>query len=373
MKTGNVELIKRINNSLVLELIRSDQPISRAGIAKKLNLSRSTVSLIVEQLLHKQFIFEMGLGESSQEGGRPGIKLGFNPKSSYGIGVDVGGTKTLIIITDLNGEVEYKEKYETPSELEDLIGLIKRSITKSNISESRILAMGVGCPGTVNIHEGIIMDSPSLKLNNYPIGKKLKAHFSFPVFVNNDVNCATLGENWLGNGKDIKNMVFIALGTGIGSGIILNNQLIHGFSYSAGEIGYFLGTEDVKGGKINKEGDYGVLENKISGTALSKHGLSPKELLSGYPYTDKDRENEIVNDFILELSIAISNIVSLLNPEKVIIGGGVSESLSDILEAVKTKVDALTPIKTRIELAGLKTDSSALGAIAYAFQNVQDN
>src|SRR3954462_1393957 len=116
-KTGNLDLIKNLNRSLVLETIRNEQPISRAMVAKKLGLSRSTVTLMVNDLLAKKFVVELGLGDSLG-GGRKGIELGFNPKSGFGIGVDIGRTKMMVVITDLDGEIVINERFKSTNSID---------------------------------------------------------------------------------------------------------------------------------------------------------------------------------------------------------------------------------------------------------------
>ncbi|NGQ95959.1 ROK family transcriptional regulator [Brevibacillus sp. SYP-B805] len=370
-KNAISKLIKNTNHSLVLELIRSEQPISRAAIAKRLGLSRSTVSSIVDDLLHKKIIIELGLGSSTKEGGRRGIELGFNPKSAYGVGVDIGGTKVLIIITDWDGEVVYKTKLKTSSNVDDLVSMIKESIRQSGVNEQLIIAMGVGVPAITNTRKGIVVDSPALGWQNLPLREAMQQHFSFPVFINNDVRCAALGEKWLGSGGQSRHMVFIAFGTGVGCAIVSNGELIEGHSYSAGEIGYLIDMLDVRNGQENSVGRFGTFENRTSGTALSKHGFTGAELFRQYQHGNPQAV-AVIDQFILDVSIAIANICSLLNPEKVVLGGGVSESMHQILDKVTDNIKKFTPNHPKVELARLGTDAGGLGAIAYAFQKIQE-
>ncbi|NOU98695.1 ROK family transcriptional regulator [Paenibacillus planticolens] len=372
-KTGNLEMIKKVNRSLVLRLIREDEPITRAQIAQKLHLSRSTVSLIVDELIHKKFVKELGLSSSTSEGGRRGMKLGFNTKSAYGIGVDIGGSKTLILISDLDGNVVFKETHPIPKQFSVLIELIQTCIERSPLESSEIIGMGVSLPGTIDIENGILMnDAPALGYKNVNLRQELQPHFTFPLFFNNDVNCTALGEKWLGSGGNASHIVFIAIGTGLGSAIIANGELITGHRYAAGEIGYFVTPEEVRNNIVNDAEKFGLLENKISGTALAQSGYSPEELFQ-LSLSGDQRASAIVDEFIIHLSTAISNIVSLMNPEKVIIGGEISELLGPFLDLIKKKVANSTPIETKIELALLGGNAGAIGAITYAFEQIQEN
>ncbi|MFC0331487.1 ROK family protein [Paenibacillus sepulcri] len=366
-------MIKQVNSSLVLNLIREKQPITRAKIAQVLSLSRSTVSLIVEELIHKKFVTELGLSSSTSEGGRRGMKLGFNPKSAYGVGVEIGGSKCLLRITDLDGEIVFKEDHPVPKQLPEIVALIQACIDRSHISQDEIIGMGVGLPGTVDAENGILInDSPALGYKNVNLKQVFQPHFSFPLYFNNDVNCAAFGESASGSGANESNIVFISIGDGLGSAIIANGTIITGHRFSAGEIGYFITPDEVRSGVINEAEKFGTLEHKVSGTALAKSGYGAEEIFSLYANGDT-RVIPIVDDFMVHLSAVISNIVSFMNPEKVIIGGEISEWLSPFLPGIKKRVSISTPIETTIELALLGKEACAMGAIAYAFQQIQGN
>jgi glucokinase len=366
-KKGEIELIKKINKQLILDTIRKNHSISRANLSKLTNLSRSTVSIIVEDLLKENVIVEGGLSKSSKEGGRKAVELFFNPDSGYGIGIDIGGTKIQMIVTNLDGKIIHKEKTPTNKNPKKVIESIQQFINEKNIHKEKIYAMGIGVPAIIDSEKGFVIDSPSIGWQNYDFLSDVKEAFSFPVFMNNDVNCGVYGEQWLGSAKDVSDLYFIALGTGVGSALISNGRLIEGNTYCAGEIGFFIDRNDVEKGERNQFGSYGALEKKISGTFLSSHGMSGKRLFENY-YGDDGFARKIIDEFILHLAIALANVTSLLNPKTIVIGGGVSESLEGVLETINHKVSTFTPVPVEIKLAQLKGDAGALGAIAYALQ-----
>jgi glucokinase len=367
---GSLDLIKRINHSLVLETVKTYQPISRAQIAKKLKLSKTTVIAIVNDLLERRLLFELGEGTSAKGGGRPGMMLGFNPKSAYGIGVDIGGTKILVIITDLVGEIVIIKKYQTTNNIDEIVAMINECVKEANISTKDIIGMGIGVPGTTR--GGIVIHAKSLGWANFDFQSVIQSQFSFPVFINNDVRYASMGERWLGSGDNADNLFFIAIGTGIGSAIICNGNLIAGQESRAGEICYQISREDITNNHFNVLGKISVFEEKVSGSSLSRHNFSPEELFELYSKGSKDAVS-IVKDFVFELSVVIANVVSLLNPEFVIIGGGVSESMDVVITEIQEMVDKLTPIKTQVRLATLGGKAGALGAIAYTFEQVEQS
>ncbi len=367
---GSLELIKKINQENVLETIRSEQPISRADIARKLNLSRSTVSSIVEELIAKKFVFEVGRGNSTAEGGRRGIELGFNPRNGFGVGIDIGGTKILIDISDLDGNIIYREKRKTTNDAEAIAFMIRNSLQSASVAEGDVIAIGFGVPGITDSVRGVIVEAPALQWTNYRFREEMQRRFGIPVFVNNDVNCAALGERWLGAARHTDDLVFIAIGTGVGSAIVANGSLVQGHSFMAGEIAYFVTEEDMARQRHNQFGDFGLFESKISGGSLSESGYSAEIVFSEYEKGNA-RVIPIIERYIATLSMGIANIVSLLNPEKVIIGGGVSQSMQNVLPLIRETVGRLTPVKTTIDLSGLGENSAAIGAIAFAFEQVR--
>lgn len=294
-------------------------------------------------------------------------------RPSYAMGVDIGGTKILIIIKDTKGQIVFREKFDTSRDVLKIVEMIKRSLNEAGASNYEILGMGVGVPGCVDTKNGVVMELPSLKWKNLELKKLLEPHFNFPIYIKNDVNYSAIGERYLGNGQKYENMVYISIGTGVGGALILNGSLVEGHNYSAGELGYFIDREDIRQGRKNVPQDFGVFEKKTSGKGLSEkaaeYGITSRQLFEEYA-----KGNEIVypiiEDFVLNMSVAISNIVSLINPEIVIIGGGVSESMGCVIDKIRENVSSFTLIPVKIELSKIGGDAGALGAVQYVFNNV---
>lgn len=361
---GHLELIRRINRSLILNTVKDKQPISRAQISKTLNLSKTTVSAIVDELIKKRLLVEYGECIAPSGAGRPSTMLGFNPKSAYCIGMDIGGTKILLLITDLAGEIAYELKIPTQNRVEDLINVVETALEEKGIKKEMIFGMGIGVPGTVT-PDGIVVRAKALQWNNLPLQKMVQEHFSFPVYVGNDVNLAALGERWLGSGELCDDMLFISVGTGIGSALVCGGQLIYGAQGRSGEIGYCLESRDVEQGRINHLGKQGVLEQKCSGAALDKYYGSAEKLFTSYSQGDPDVIG-IIDVFIRDFSVAIANAIALLNPSKVVIGGGVSDSMKSVVHQIREEVARIIPIQSDVCLASLGSRAGALGAIHFA-------
>jgi glucokinase len=365
---GSLDLIRKINRSLIIQIVKAHQPISRAQISRKLNLSKTTVIEIVEDLVKRKLLIELGEEKTSTGGGRPAIMFGFNPKSAYGVGIDIGGTKILIVITDLDGNIIFTSKYPTTSKVEEIIEIIKLSIEQSGLTNNQIIGIGIGVPGSIS--ENKVRLAKSLGWTNFDLVGQLKTRLPFPIFINNDVKFSCIGERWLGSGNMSNDILFIAIGTGVGSAILSNGYLVNGADNRAGEICYITSKADYMEGNLNVIGKYSVFEEKVSGTFLNRHGVDSETLLNNYKEGNSSIDR-IVDDFILDLSFGIANAVSLVNPEYVIIGGGVSESMSKLVPEIQKLVDTITPIKTKIKLATLGEKAGALGAVAYTFNQLE--
>lgn len=289
-------------------------------------------------------------------------------KKQYAIGVDIGGTKILLLAANKYGEVVHKKKVDSTGDLNKICQLIDVFIEESRISKEEILGMGIGVPGEVNSSDGVVRLSIQMGWNDINVKEYISKRFDFAVFVKNDVNFSALGERWIGNGNNSENIVYISIGTGVGGAIIANGHLIEGYNYSAGEFGYIIDAEDVKKGFFNEIEDFGSLERKISGYTLSskasKMGFSCEDLFREY-MKGNVLAADVIDKFISELSIAIANLVSILNPEYVIIGGGVSESMEGIKGYISENVKKLTIFPAQIKLSKLGGEAGAFGCIYY--------
>ncbi|SFL33423.1 glucokinase [Gracilibacillus orientalis] len=273
----------------------------------------------------------------------------------YTIGLDIGGTKIYGIISDLSGKIVYERKVNTYSEIDDLIEWICTFIDKSPVSLHEITGMGVGVPSIVDRENGLVLDAYSLTWTNVPLKEILATTFEFPIWVDNDVNFAALGESTALDKKS-NNILFIAIGTGLGCGIIINGHLVTGAKGFAGEVGFNISSlSDSR----NTNG-FGALEDQLSGTALSKYG-DPYHLFQHY-WNRKEPGFTVINQFINLLTVQIVNMVNLLNPEYVIIGGGVSESMEPFIKNITKNVNDKAASQTKIKLAQLKNKAGAIGA-----------
>ncbi|WP_213422465.1 ROK family transcriptional regulator [Bhargavaea massiliensis] len=363
------------NARQVLKCVLETEPTTRTAIAKKLSLSKPTVSAAISRLIEEGWVTETGSGEASASGGRKPVNLKFNPKKAHCIGIDIGGTKVAVGITDLKGELESYRTFTTQQHLDRDFFHAMRKITDEMMAElsldkEEILGVGVGVPGVTNVQTGIVEEAPALQWRNYPVREKLEEVFPYPVYVDNDVNIGVLGEHWTGRGKGKQNLIYIAIGTGIGSGIILNGQLFRGSQYSAGEIGYMVTDRSLaKSYQPSYEG-YGFLESVAGGTSVGRalserlgREVTAAEAFDRYRSGDRDA-TETIRHALEHLGVAVANYVSLLNPEMIILGGGLSQSFDVIRPIVSDNVKRYAPKECEIVRTAFGQEAGVIGAVA---------
>lgn len=280
----------------------------------------------------------------------------------YRIGVDVGGTNVKIALVDFDGKIVYSNTVPTRAEMGFEAGVnnikqaIKELMSETGESAQTIEAIGFGLPGQIDYKEGVVKNLPNIPgWVNIPLAKIIEDEFLIPTRLDNDVRCAALGELNFGAGKGCENLICITVGTGIGSGIVLNGKLVRGASNAAGEIGHIKMT--MGDGPLCGCGDYGCFEAYASGPAIvtmAKEYISGgksakyKEMaadgiISPYIVAQAALQGDAVSIQIFKqmgkiIGHGLSSVVNLLNPEKIIIGGGVADAGDILLEPIKQTI-----------------------------------
>lgn len=277
------------------------------------------------------------------------------------IGIDVGGTNIKIALVNEKGSIIYSNSIPTRAEMgyEYTINNMKEAIadllkeTKSNAKD--IEGLGFGFPGQIDCQKGIVRLAPNIPgWVDVPIAEIMEKEFGIPTRVDNDVRCAALGELNFGAGVGCENLVCITVGTGIGSGLIINGKLVRGASNAAGEIGHIK--LDIQGGPLCGCGDRGCLEAFASGPSIVamaeeyiKGGKSTKyrELanpdITPYIVSEAAKQGDAVAKRIFTImgeyiGMGLVSVVNLLNPEKIIIGGGVAAAGDILLNPIKETI-----------------------------------
>ncbi len=376
--TGDQYLVKKINKSIVLDTIQRKSPISRASISELTGLNKATVSIMVQELIDEHFVTESGPGVSS--GGRKPVILLFNEKAGYSIGIDLGVNYILGVLTDLQGSI-VQECHLTlnTSKLESVISMLHEVIqTLTNAcppSKYGIIGIGIGVPGIVN-REGLILSAPNLKWNNVPLKTMIESAYDYPVAVDNEANCGALGEKEFGAGKQSKDLLYISVGIGIGSGLIVQNELFRGRSGYAGEVGHVSIEMD---GPTCSCGNRGCWELYASEQALLRDlGLSleaAQEDVQLRHILERASKQDIavleaLNRAGFYLGVGISNLINLFSPETIIIGNRMSEFRQwlhpVVMETISNRSLPFAKQEVTVEFAERGVYSAALGATSLA-------
>ncbi len=303
----------------------------------------------------------------------------------YGFGVDLGGTT--VKIAYFNEEGQLLTKWEIPTRTEnhgslilpDIAGAIAEFIEKEGIDKKSLLGIGIGVPGPVN-HEGMVIKCINLGWGVFNIAQELSGLTGLPVKAGNDATVAALGECWMGGGKGFRNMVFATLGTGVGGGIIVDGQVLHGAHGSGAEIGHMV---------LNREetepcncGKYGCVEQYCSATGIVRIGkkelsvnTAPSVLRKIENLTCKDIFDagkagdsvalEILDQVYRYMGEFLANVACVVNPEVIVLGGGVSKAGAPLLDGTQKYFagNVFHAAKNvRFALATLGNDAGAYGA-----------
>lgn len=378
--------MRKRNKDLIVNVIREERLISRADIAKRTRLSRSTVSTIVRELLKTEFICERGAGES--RGGRRPILLDFNPKAGFVLGLDIGASHVLAVVADLEATllVTLEEPFSIavgPERgLPQVVRIAKAALEQARISPGRVLGVGAAVPGPVDYTAGMVVSPPLMPgWDRVPIRDWLQEALNLPVFLDNDANLGALGEYTYGAGKSMPNLAYIKVATGIGCGLIIQGRVYHGQRGYAGEIGHLTIDEN---GPPCRCGSFGCLESMASAQAIVRRAeaaiqASQKTSLSQHqrPLTLADvaqaaREGDALSRQLFEeagrhIGVALGGLINLFNPGRVIVGGGLAESGELLFAPLQRTVEART---MRGAAADVSIVPSQLGRKAVAIGGV---
>ena len=295
----------------------------------------------------------------------------------YYICIDIGGTSIKYGVLSEKGEIFIDGTVSTKvTEKENFILSDVKKLVRNILDEYRnyeIKGICISTAGVVNPEKGeIAYAGPTIpKYTGTKIKEELEKEFSISCEVENDVNCAGLGEYWKGAGKGSKSMVCLTIGTGIGGSVILDGKLLNGIGYTAGEIGYM----DVNGSYIQNIASSRYLVEKVQKEKVEKEGIT--DAITGVDIFELAKKGDEIciagiNEIISNLAVGVRNIIYLLNPEVIVIGGGITAQKEYLEEKIRNEVNdgMISDMfrKTRIELAQQGNQAGLLGAL-YNFLN----
>lgn len=382
-ETGNNRYLRKMNQSTVLELIRTNEGISRIELAEKTGLSATAISAIVKSLLKNRYIEEVGEGKSS--GGRKPTMLKLRPNSYYSFGFDVDVKFIFTTIVDITGKIVYEKKYETngilePDDAIDRITDIYFSLVKTlKLKPDYILGVGVSIPGIIDINTKKVILAPNMGWADVDILERLQEKLDNTVYIENESMFSAICENWIGICKGAEDFICINIESGIGAGIFVRGMSYRGCTGSAGEVGHI----PVAGNGLRcKCGKKGCLETIASVNAMIKKYRKTPEFAAG-PLSDADDEEvfghmirsardgdvrclKIFQDAAISLGKVIGYLINIFNPQQIVLGKKFTQYSDMVLELIRYEAlnTALVyPAQNcRILSSSFGENSSALGA-----------
>ena len=397
-RAGNAKLISELNKVKVTNLVRDNDGLSRADLAKRSGLSAPTISRIIEGLIREGLVTEIGVGVS--HGGRKPTLLKFSGFDSYIVGIDLGTTNIYGVLSDLDANIVAEIK--TPTLVEKGFDRVMEQ-TSEVISElrghlrsrkGRICGIGLAIAGLINRDREIVEFSPDFHWHDVDVRAALsRSHADIPIIFDNVTRVMSLGEIWYGAGRNYQDFVMVNIGYGIGAGVIIRGTPLYGSLGMAGEFGHI--TFDKDSDAQCECGNFGCLEALASGNAIAKaarkeleNGAAsdllkacdgdPSRLTAEMVVQSAKRGDGVawrVFDVAAEyIGVGIAGLINLYNPEAVFIGGGVAQAGDILFDRVRRTVQKRALKRTAgaasILPATFGLKSAVMGAVSLILSSV---
>jgi glucokinase-like ROK family protein len=396
-RTADQNWVREQNLAVVLNYVwEAREPVSRAQLATRSGLNKSTVSSLVEQLIAWGFLGELGLAGPAV--GRPGRLLNINPDAGLILGVEIGVGFVAVALADFCARPLWSTRVDVLSSsgpdqvLAQVIDLSRVALRDHGGAGRRLLGVGLGAPGLVDVRQGALILAPNLGWNEVPLRAPLEAAFGCCVEVENEANAAVLGEQALGAAENARQVVFLSAGVGMGGGILIDGRLYRGRDGLAGELGHM--TIDPQGEMCNC-GNRGCWETLVGPRAILKRirerAAEEKTRAIGSSSPEPPDMNGIIaaaqlgNPMVLEvlgeigesLGIGIANLINIFNPEMVILGGALSRVAPYLLPRVRQTISerALAAAQAHVSLSAstFGPDACVMGAVTLIIRRILAN
>lgn len=393
-QAGSPSVLRRLNVAHVLRTIRSQGPMSRGAVVASSGLSKPTVNEVVERLLADGLITE-ALDDGEQFPRRPGPKarlLQFNARRGYVVGVDIGAAKLLALLSDLDGNILATVRHPTPDNgsrqvLEGIDQVVDEVVAQAGVSRDAVEVAVVGTPGVVDPSTGVVRFTPQFPdLHGQPLRDLLSESLGAPVLVQSEAHLAVAGEHWRGAAAELRNVVYVQMGVGVGMGIVINGEVYHGAAGASGEVGYL----PVGGPPARTVEDFGPFETAVGAgafTRLASEAIArgkgerllataggvepgPEAVLRALEAGDR-AARAIVNRILDTLCQGLTSITAILNPEMVVLGGGLARPLEAHLPRLQQALAATVPAPPRLQITALGDRAVAMGALRLGIEHVE--
>jgi predicted NBD/HSP70 family sugar kinase len=346
---GSLRSLRERNRLQVLEVVRGSGSVSRADIARRTGLARSTVSTLVNELLGAGLLVERGAPEEANTTqGRPPVLLSFDPGAGAVIGMHFDHPVLRVAVADLGytilaeATVPVDVDHDAQDSLDAAVALIDEVLVTSGVERERLLGAGAALAGPIDMATGTVGSSAILPgWVGLSLAQELEARLGLPVHVDNDANVGALAESVLGAGRGVSEMAYIMLGSGIGAGLIIGGQVYRGSGGTAGEIGHVLVDEH---GPLCRCGNRGCLETYAGAGALldllrRQHGDALT--VDGLVQLARDGDaacQRVIADAARFVGVAAATLCNQLNPELIVIGGELAQTGPLLLDPLRESI-----------------------------------
>jgi predicted NBD/HSP70 family sugar kinase len=377
---GTPSLLRAINERTVLELVRRLGPVSRAQIARESVLSKPTVSQALAALLDSNLVREAG--RTSGGRGPAAVLYELNPRAGWVVGIDVGRAFVRAAVANLSGDIvarrDQRTRIRSSEALIAEIGEIAHGLaSEAGIRWRDVTFATVGSPGVIEPSTGQVALAYALPgWGREGVVDAVQRELGTKIAFENDVNLAALGERWHGLGKGLDHFVFLHVGTGVGAGLVLNGELFRGASGAAGEVAYLPLVGDPRDRAFRRRGALDTVAGAAGVVEAARRlgmaaPVSSKKVFAAARRGDRIARKVVEREAEL-IALAIASIVPVVDPELVILGGGIGANGDLLIEPVERELAALSPIRPRIEVSALGEEATLHGAVYVALERAQD-
>ncbi|MEO8475660.1 MAG: ROK family transcriptional regulator [Actinomycetota bacterium] len=365
----------------MLESIRHTGPVARAQIARDTGLSKPTVSQALSNLERARLVREAG--RTSGGKGPTALLYELNPRAGWVVGLDVGRHWVRAAIADVTGDIvarrDERARVRSAATLIGQLGEIAHGLaSEAGIRWQQVTFAMVGSPGVFEPTRGQVALAHNLPgWGRQGLVEAVQRELGTNIAFENDVNLAAMGERWRGLGRGVDDFVYFHVGTGVGLGLVLNGELFRGARGAAGEIAYLpIGAPDPHERRSRRRG---TLERSLGAdgvvVAARLEGMKPpltaKKVFAAARRGD-DRALRVVAGVAEHIAVAIAAVVPVVDPELVILGGGIGHNGDLLLAPVISELRALSPFAPRVDVSALGEDAAVVGAVAMALRAAQD-
>ncbi|MFI6938328.1 ROK family protein [Streptomyces sp. NPDC050418] len=376
----------RSNNEwLLLERLRLEGPASRAQLARDSGLSKPTVSSALAALEQAGLVREAGTHAQSR--GRVAVLYEPDPRAGHVLGIDIGRARLRTAVADLSGAIvartEVRNRGRGALTVADAaVACAEQTLTEASLTPSAIVHTAVGTPGVFDLPSGRVRYAVNLPGWGRPgLIERMRARLGTPLSAHNDANLAALGEYTFGIGADSRLFVYVLIGTGLGMGVVADGELFLGAHGAAGEIGFLPiegpldGLRHLDAGPAATAPRRGMLEDAVSADAVVRvaRALGMTGPLTAKRVFDAARAGSppalaAVRQEGESLALAVAAVTAVLDPDLVVLGGGVGRGADLYLPTITRTLHRLTPLRPRVEASTAGDDAVLLGALTTALR-----